>query len=197
MATFVLPKSIQKVLVVGPIYNKLDKLNEIQKLLPEFDQVVINGILALGDYSYSINEKVLTRLDELLATGKVVCNMGGADLLFASKLDPLDPREKWISSKPNVVLIDFGGSFQCIVVGGGIPSHITSLDQLMDNVEVSFAPHPHQTYSGGLGYVICNTPLTQWAPKFYPYSAQLGNTGEGQVYAFKLDRNGIQRTISL
>jgi hypothetical protein len=197
MTAFALPKSIQKVLVVGPINNKLDKLNEVEKLLPEFDQVVINGIFALSDYSNSITQQTITRLNQLLATGKVVCNMSGADLLFGSKLDPLDPIEKWIHDRPNVVLIDFGGSFQCIVVSGGVPSHIVSLDQMMDNVEVSFAPHPHETYSGGLGYVISNTPVTRWAPKFYRYSAQIGNSTEGQVYAFKMDRNGIKRTILL
>lgn len=197
MVALTLPKFIQKVLVVGPIHNKLDKLDVLEKMLPEFDQVVINGILSIVDYNLSIDQQTINRISQLQSTGKVVCNMSGADLLFAGKLDPSDPIENWIRSKPNVVLIDFGGSFQCVVVNGGIPPHITTQEQLVNSIEVSFAPHPHETYSGGLGYVICNSPLTKWAPKFYRYSVQLGNTPEGQVYAFKLDRNGIQRTILL
>lgn len=197
MVALTLPKSIQKVLVVGPINNKLDKLDVLEKMLPEFDQVVINGNSSFDDHNLSVAQQITNRLDQLISTGKVVYNTSGADLLFASKLDPSNPIEKWIHDKPNVVLIDFGGSFQCVVVSGGIPSHLTTQDQLLDNIEVSFAPHPHETYSGGLGYVICNSPLTKWAPKFYRYSVQLGNTPEGQVYAFKMDRNGIRRTILL
>lgn len=195
MVALTLPQTVRNVLIVGPINNKLDKLDAIEKLLPEFDWVVINGILSLDDYILSIDEQTLNRLDQLISTKKVVCNMSAPDLLVANR-DSSDT-EQWIRSKPNVVLINFGGSFQCIVVHGGIPSHITSLDQLEDNLEVSFAPHPHETYSGGLGYVIANTPVTKWAPKFYRYSAQLGNSVEGQVYAFKIDRNGIRRTILL
>lgn len=197
MVALALPKSIQKVLVVGPIHNKLDKLDALEKLLPEFDWVVINGNSSFDNNTLSAAKSIVDRFSQLLDTGKVVYNVSGADILFASKLDPSDPMEKWFRDKPNVVLIDFGGSFRCLVMDGGIPNHITSLEQLTDSTEVSFAPHPHETYSGGLGYVICNTPLTKWAPKFYRYSVQIGNTPGGQVYAFRMDRNGIQRTILL
>lgn len=199
MALLTLPKTLQNVLVVGPIYNRLDKLKELEKMLPEFDWIIINDHISSDHYNHHTVESSIKHRDQLLSTGKVVCNIGGVDLLYASKLDVSDPLqfkiENWLRSQPNVVLMDFGGSFQCLVVDGGIPSHITKLKQLTDNIEVSFAPHPHQTYSGGLGYVISNTPLTPWAPKFYPYSVQLGNVPAGQVYAFKIDRNGIRRTI--
>lgn len=201
MVLYALPKNLKNVLVVGPIYNRLDKLDELEKILSDFDYVVINDNISFGSENYYSVESSINRRNDLLSTGKVVYNVGGADLIYAGKLDILDPVqskiEKWIRARPNVVLIDFNGSFQCLVVDGGIPSHITTQEQLTDNIEVSFAPHSHETYSGGLGYVICNSPLTKWAPKFYRYSVQLGNTPEGQVYAFKVDRNGIRRTILL
>jgi len=199
MALLTLPKNLQNVLVVGPIYNRLDKLDELEKMLPEFDWIIINDHISSDHYNHHSVETTIKRREQLLSTGKVVCNIGGTDLLYASTLDVLDPLqskiEGWLRARSNVVLIDFGGSFRCLVVDGGIPSHITRIEQLINNVEVSFVPHPHQTYSGGLGYVICNMPLTKWAPKFYTYSTQIGNVPQGQVYAFKIDRNGIQRTI--
>jgi hypothetical protein len=199
MALLTLPKTVQNVLVVGPIYNKLDKLDELERMLPQFDWIIINDHIASDDYNHHVVETSIKHRDKLLSTGKVVCNIGGEDLLYASKLDVLDPLqskiESWLRCQPNVVLIDFGGSFRCLVMDGGVPPHITNIEQLTDNIEISFAPHPHQTYSGGLGYVVCNAPSTRWAPRFYNYSAQIGNVPAGQVYAFKMDRNGIRRTI--
>jgi hypothetical protein len=201
MTALTLPKLIQKVLVVGPIYDDLDKLEQIEKLLPQNDWIIFNDSIANARDNLPAMVSSLNRMDQLLATGKVVYNVGAADLHFASRLDVLDPIqfkiEKWIRTKPNVVLLNFNDSFQCIVVSGGVPVHITQSNQLLDNVEISFAPHPHQQYCGGLGYVICNNPIIHLAPSYFPYSAAIGRTPQGPLYALQLDRNGIQHSILL
>jgi hypothetical protein len=199
MASLTLPKSLQKLLVVGPVYNKLNKIDEIEKLLPEHDWTIFNDSISFADNNISTVVSQIERMDQLLASGKVIYNVGNIDWTLANQMDILQPDQlriaQWIQSKPNVVTANLDGSFQLIVVSGGIPPHIVSHKQLDDNMEVSFVPHPHQTYTGGLGYVICNGPLTPWAPKFYRYSVQIGNTLEGQVYALQIDRNGVKRTI--
>lgn len=199
MTIFTLPKSIQKLLVVGPVYNKTNKLDEIEKLLPEHDWIILNDSISFDNHNYHSIKSQTTRIDRLLATGKVVYNVGNIDLTIASQMDILNPDQlkiaQWIQNKSNVVVANFNGSFQLIVVSGGIPPHIVNYEQLENNLEVSFATHPHDTYTGGLGYVISNQPCTKWAPKFYRYSVQIGNTLKGQVYALKIDRNGVQRTI--
>jgi len=122
-------------------------------------------------------------------------------LQFASQLNVLDPVqlkiEKWICTKPNVVIANFNHNFQCIVVSGGIPSHVVQLEQLTNNIEVSFVIHPHREYSGGLGYVVCNYPAADPLPAYFPYSAAIGRTSLGQLYALQLDRNGVRRSILL
>lgn len=199
MAIFTLPKSVQNLLVVGPIYNKFGKLKEVEKLLPEFDWVVFNDGITFNYTNLRGARQHMEMMDELLATGKVIYNVGSIDLTLANKMDILQSDqlwiENWIRTKSNVVVGDFNGSYRVIIVSGGIPSGITKLEQLENNTEVSFVPHPHETYSGGLGYVITNSPLTDLVPRYYRFSVQIGNTPEGRIYGLKVNRNGIYRTI--
>jgi hypothetical protein len=201
MVALALPKSIQKISIVGPIYNDLEKLPEIEKLLPDNDWIIFNDSISFARDNLPAVVASLNRMDQLLATGKVVYNAGCLDLQFASNLDVLDPVqlriERWIRTKPNVVIANFNHSFQCIVVSGGIPPNVVKLEQLMDNLEVSFAIHPHQTYSGGLGYVVCNHPTADLLPAYFPYSAAIGRAPLGRLYALQLDRNGVRRSILL
>src|SRR5579863_6927188 len=91
MALLTLPKNLQNVLVVGPIYNKLGKLDELEKMLPEFDWIIINDHISSDHYHHSSVDSSIKHRDRLLSTGKVIYNIGGADLLYASTLDALDP----------------------------------------------------------------------------------------------------------
>ena len=199
MDLITLPKSLHNLLVVGPIYNKLSKLDELEKMLPNYDWIVINDSCATDQDNFPSIEMSIKRREKLLSTGKIVITVSRKDLVYAGSLNLSDSQqskiESWFRAQPNIVLANFGESFRCLIVNGGIPSHISNIDELTNNIEISFAQHPHEKYSGGLGYVISNTPITQWAPRFYAYSAQIANTIDGQVYAFHIDRNGIQRTI--
>lgn len=199
MALFTLPKFIQNVLVVGPIYNKLDKLEKIKQLMTSYDWIVFNDSITYNIDICSDNNPQIKLMDQLLSSGKATYNIGKIDLLLASKLNIFNSTqskiESWIRNKPNVVKIDFNSSFQLLVVSGGIPVNITKQEQLESNIEISFMIHCHQTYTGGLGYVISNFPLTQSAPTYYRYSSQIGNAVDGQVYALEINRNGVQKTI--
>lgn len=201
MTMLILPKSIQNVLVVGPLYNKLDKLEKIERLLPLYDWIVFNDSISFSPDTYHSIKPQIDLMNQLIASGKVIYNAGSVDLSVAVSLDILDPLqskiESWIRCKPNVVKADFNGSFQVIIVSGGIPSTITNSDQLQSNIGISFTAHSHESYTGGLGYVITNLPLTKKEPQYYRFSAQIGNTIDGQVYALEINRNGIQKTILL
>lgn len=140
-------------------------------------------------------------MDRLLALGKVIYNAGRIDLTTTAQMDFMDHDQiqiaQWIRTKSNVVRVNFGDSFQLLVMGGGFSSNITNCEQLRNNLEVSFITHPHQTYAGGLGYVVSNLPLTTSKPSYHNYSAQIGNTIDGDVYALEINRNGVQKSILL
>lgn len=192
MMTRVHLKYLQNLLVIGPIHNKLDK---ISSLLDKYDLIVVNDGLT------SIEDNIINRLsimDQLQSTGKVIYNVGRIDLTLANKMNIFQPDQlkiaEWVQNKPNVIMVDFNLSFQVIIMSGGIPSHITHHDQLSYNIEASFAIHPHQTYTGGLGYVVCNYPLIT-VPQFHPHSANIGSIDSEQVHALNINRNGVQDTL--
>jgi hypothetical protein len=189
-----LPKSVQNILVIGPFYNKLD---QIQDIFPQYDRIIFNDGITFSDNNISATKSQIGMMDRLLASGRVVYNVGCIDLCIANQMDILNSQQlaiaNWIQTKPNIVKVDFGGSFRVLIMSGGIPTHITKLEQLNDNVEVSFATHPHSTYSGGLGYVVCNG--AERLPQYHPYSVQLGSAVQGQLCALHMDRNGIKKTI--
>jgi hypothetical protein len=201
MTLLTLPKSIQNLLIVGPIYHKLDKLKIIERKLPLYDWIIINdSITCAGDNISSIKSQIAV-MDQLLAGNKVIYNVGKMDLMTATKMNFLDRDQfqiaHWIRTKSNVVRVNFADSFQLLVMSGGFCSNINSYQQLNDNLEVSFIIHPHQIYTGGLGYVVSNLPLTKSKPSYHNYSAQIGNTVDGEVYALEVNRNGVQKSILL
>lgn len=189
----------QKLLVIGPIWQS-QKLSRLSEMLLEYDWIVINGGL-----SYPVEDTLykIETISNLMQSGKVVYNLDDTDLSFISRIDISNSDhlyiERWLKMKPNVVVANFPNTFRINIVNGGIPSSLTH-GQLADNLEVSFVSDDwHDKYSGGLGYVISNYPLTTWAPKFHRYSVQMGNivNPKSQVYAFKIDQYGIRRTIIL
>lgn len=196
MAALVL-SSVKKVLVVGPIWSKIDKLLLVEQLVGDYDQIIINGGLSIS------NVDVRNRIDQLLQTGKVSYNIDNQDLVLASRSYILDSEqlliEKWIRNKPNVALITFPNGFDVSIVNGGMPT-VKCRDELKDNLEASFISRNwHSGYTGGMGYVVSNHPLTQQAPKFHRYSVQMGNSDvpQSQVYALDIDQYGVRRTIVL
>lgn len=207
MTAHILSKNMNKVLVIGPIYDKMDKLSNVSNMVPYYDQVIFNGGLC---YPYTNPLEVkgrLSQMDKLTKTKRVIYNIDAHDLRcakeFYTKKEHLDIVD-WIWSKSNVIIINFIKlQTTTIVTGGGI-SPIMNQYTLMDNLETSFISKIHghswhQLYGGMHGYIISNNPLTFKAPQFHRFSAQIGNAygPETEVYAQELDGLGLKKTILL
>lgn len=200
MSLLHLPVPFHNILVISPIYNKINKIQEIKKMSSEYDWIIFNdGITQPNDSRENIIQR-MSIIDELIACNKAIYNIGNLDYLTRYQLDILNSQDlyidRWLKDKPNLTVVNFDNSYQLLITSGGIPNHCQTIDQLVSNgTESSFTIHPHETYSGGLGYVISNQPYTKWVPKYYRYSVQIGNTIDGQVYALKINKYGIQRTL--
>ena len=199
-------KSANKILVVGPIYDQIDKLNKIEEMLPNYDRIIINGSLCYPFNNLEQVQQRVSRISQLLRSYKIVYNISRHDLLCAQHLYNNSKYPKllnWILNKPNITTITFQNQTNLIVTGGGITSTMNR-DMLYDNLETSFVSNIgqepwHKKYVGMLGYVISNNPLTNQKPKFYPYSAQIGNiySENVKVYAQEAEPFGLKRTILL
>jgi len=196
----------EKILIVGSIYDKLDKIEKIRTIISNYGVTIFNGNLL---YPFSDINQVKNRIqimNELLKTGKVIYNLGAYDLKLLNILNQNDEYfdvQKWIISKPNVIAIDFSSASSVLIMSGGVTPNINGRQMLNDNLEVSFVSHfndkPWQIYYGGLmGYIISNNPNNN-KPTFYPYAAQIGSrySDNFNVYAQEIDPSGLKDIITL
>ena len=207
MTSRTISKIQEKILIVGPIYDQIEKLDKIEEILPDYEFVIFNGNLCYPFEDIDKLRQRISKMNDYLLTNKVIYNCGGYDLKLFKILSDNGERadiQRWIINNPNVIIAQFDNASTVIIVGGGIPQNTVTQKALNDNVEVSFVSYCgdepwHNYYLGRLGYIISNNPLTTDVPKFYPYSAQIGNKyGTNiNVYAQEVDRYGLKQTISL
>lgn len=206
MVARIINKTADKILIIGPIYDKIEKLNKIKELSQNYDYIIFNGSLC---YPYDDLELVKTRIakfNEQFNTYKSIYVVSHYDLLLAKLLyDNNKNKEifKWIMSKPNIVLINFKNQTNMIVTNGGIIKSMTR-ESLSNDIETTFISkidnEPwHKKYVGKNGYVVSNNPLTNQKPKFYPFSVQIGNVynEKVQIYAQEAGPYGLKKTILL
>lgn len=202
MPGLVIPQPFQKILVVGPLYDKIEKLSRLDEIASEYDWIIFNSGLC---YPFDDIEQVkdrITKMKQFITAHKAAYLVGRSDYLLLTYTQDKDI-EKWVNGSYNVALLDFS-SRGVIIADGGIPDWITKRTELMNCLEISFLSRVenkpwHETYNGRLGYVITNNPLTNKHPKYYRYSMQLGNSysPENAVYAVEVDEIGLKKTIVL
>ena len=202
MPGLVLPQPFQKILVVGPLYDKIDKLSRLSDLALEYDWIIFNGGLCYPSDDIEQVKDRIVKMKQFITAHQAAYLVGRSDYLLLTKTKDRDI-ENWVNGSYNVVLLDFS-SRGVVVTDGGIPDWITKRTELLDCLEASFLSRVdgkpwHETYNGRIGYVITNNPLTDKHPKYYRHSMQLGNSysPENAVYAVEVDEIGLKKTIVL
>jgi len=198
MGILTIKKCQNKVLVVGPIYDKVNIFDKIKEMESNYDFIIINGNLL---YPYQRIEELNKRID--LFNSKWIFNVGEFDLRALLDITLPEKIRTWINLKPNAIIIEFINKFNLVIVGGGLTPNMEKED-LQDNLEISFVSlfnneSWHKSYGGAYGYIISNNPLTEKEPQFYNYSMQLGNiySSNNKVYAQEVDQYGLKETILL
>lgn len=203
MVTRIIKNVSRKILVVGPIYGKIEKLSKLESMLPNYEYVIFNGNLY---YPFMKLEKLQECINKIKSfnSQKIIYNLGNYDLMLTEGLLVPIPDEisNWYINQPNIIMCDFVNHNRIIITSGGITPQMNR-DKLLDNLESSFVNKIngipwHELYGGAFGYIISNNPLTMKYPKFYNYSAQIGTEPQSEiVYAQEADQFGLKETISL
>lgn len=203
MPALIFNKINHKILVVGPIYDKIEKIDRILHLEKNYDLVIINGSLCYPNSDETETENRIKLFnDKIFNNPKILYNLGRYDWIFARQY-PDHTISKWIANKSNVIIIEFQNQSTTIITNGGVTPQMDRA-KLMNNIETSFVSYIngipwHKKYSGRYGYIISNNPLTFSEPQFYPFSMCLGNKygDETQVYAQEVTPLGLEQTILL
>jgi hypothetical protein len=206
MVALILEKFQKKLLVVGPIYDKIKILQSQQELWDQQELVIFNGNLCYPNDNLDQVEARIEMMEKLLQSGKFIYNVGHQDLLLMKQLEQNNQYSEivaWIKNKYNVIQINFLNQYNLIITNGGLTSEMKKSD-LQNNLETSFVSNIdgqpwHHWYGGKYGYVISNHPLTQEPPRFYNFSLQMGNTyhDKNLTYATQIGQYGVEYIFSL
>jgi hypothetical protein len=174
-----------KILVVGPIWGNMEKLDKIKSLANKYDYIIINGN-AIQNGSFE-NYLFMNNFFSLIKNS--IYNMGDIELklLYIKDMDLLQ-------NKSNIVSITFSNGYKVLITNGGFNNQMKD-----SNIESSFINYNwHEDYNGKLGYIISNNPILESSPNFYRHSARIGNVHtSSEVYAQEIDKFGLKQTIVL
>jgi hypothetical protein len=199
MPAILISKSFKKILIIGPIYDKIDKLSVISDMASNYDCIIFNGGICFPGEEEQVKKRI-DKMKQFIDTYKSIYIAGRTDYLFANKTKNKEIYD-WINSCSNIGIFEFPTRF-VLVMDGGIPNNIYVRSQLYDNLEVSFVSKIdnkpwHEIYDGSVGYVISNNPLTSGPPQYYNHSMRLGNfyNSNAPIYAQEADEIGLKRII--
>jgi len=208
MTARTIEKFSQKALVVGPIYDRIEILDNNQEIWEQYPLIIFNGNICYPNDNLDEVKKRIDLMEDFIQTqkGQVIYNLGNLDLLLIKHLDASREHHdllQWLQSKGNVVFVKFLNQPELIVTSGGVTPNMGRAD-LQDNLETSFvskvkdAPW-HRWYGGGYGYIVSNNPLTFEEPQFWNFSLQLGQIycEKTQVYAVNAGSPAVDRIFSL
>jgi hypothetical protein len=187
---------IKKALIIGPIYDQLDKLQKIKNMSENYDITIINGSIC-----HILNNNQKNRIENFEKILNKKIYYLASDLDYVSMMED-DFIKNWLLDKPNVAKIKFNSGVPVLIMSGGIPSQLGRFG-IESNLEISFVTNQgevawHHKYNGMAGYVISNNPLSDAPPEFFNYSARIGiNYNKNKIYCQEIEEYGLKNTILL
>lgn len=180
--------NIKTALVVGPIYDKIEKLETIDNLNNKYDKIILMGSIF---YTSKSNQDIEERLNLIKKYSKITYLISDLDLLAAYR-----NKNYYLKHIPNCAILKTNNKFPIIITSGGLQPNTKNLD----NLELSFINYInnqpwHNLYNGNLGYIISNNPLSKNKPEYYNYSMQLGNYINNNTYAQEINENGLAQMV--
>ena len=97
---------IGKILVVGPIYDKMEKLSIVENLMPQYQFVIFNGGLCFPSDDLSQLKSRISKMQNLLDNNKTIYLAGRTDLTLLPKLEDTEIIN-WIRYRPNIAIIKY------------------------------------------------------------------------------------------
>lgn len=197
----------ERILVIGPIYNKMEKLLALKTIIKPDDILVFMGNIS---FPYKIGSEVTKRINQLDAfcdDKKAYYIVGDLDLIFKSKNAGSNPDVcGWLQYKSLGLKFSFENNTNIIVINGSILPEYKKIENLNNNLEISFykiddeGKHWHDTYDGRFGFVVSNYPYSlNNKIKIYNHSVSLNTRcNETNILAVQeITNKGLGQTFYL
>lgn len=185
----------ETLLIVGPIYDKIEKLNEIDKLYDKNKIIVFLGDICFPGTSAEITERIKI-LNEFMEKHNSYYIVGDKDLIFNK--NPLSSNNL-INENLLALKCNFDNNSMLLLLHGGVLNH--TLEKIND-IEIAFiTDNPeinkpwHISYNGRLGYII-SSHCYDSEVKHYNFSSSLDTKAyETNILAIQeFDKNGLGKT---
>lgn len=189
----------QKILIISPLCDQIEKIEKIQKFNDEYIIVFLGEVC----YPWDNIDKVKYRidiLDKYLKSHSAFYVLGDGDLKFKNINKNNDNKiNNWIDNQCLGINVTFPNSSMLTVVHGGIPPETKIWKDIISNIEIAFVKNVnnkpwHSSYDGKFGYVISAHPTSNEIKK-YDFSTSIDI--QGQVLAQEYNENGFGQTILL
>lgn len=200
--------SSQRLLVVGPIRKQIDKLIAVEKIYQPKDIVVFIGDIS-DPSSPALMAQVTNRLHQLqiFMEGKQSYYiLGDKDLLlmksiYTSHADTYD----WFNQQSIAIRFNYANNSNIMVLHGGITSKHKTLEDLNNDLELSFVNNIlpeskgtwHKNYDGRFGYIISSHPVNKKnKPELYNFSMSL-ETATDTLIIQEFNDKGLGETFQI
>lgn len=153
-------------LIVGPLYNKTNKLSQLEQMIKSNHTVIFMGDTCFPYEKFSEVSSRLNEIKSFMENKNAHYILGDKDLLYMNKTFSTDAENhKWIISQQVAIRCMFDNQTSVLLTHGGIwPKH-TTWDELTRDFEIAFISNLpevkqpwHKGYNGRFGYVISAHP---------------------------------------
>lgn len=191
-------------MVVGPLYNKLDKLSALENLLDDSKVLVF-----LGDtcFPYEKHSDIAPRIDKIksfMESKDAHYILGDKDLIYMEKTFNSTNYNSWLSFQHTAIRFMFDNQVSVMVLHGGILPQHTTWDEVSGDLEIAFISNfkqinkPwHTSYNGRFGYILSSHPANKNKDiEKYTHSISLDTDAyeTDKVAVQEYSKNGLGKT---
>lgn len=167
------------VVIVAPIYNKIDKLVKIENIISKNTILILNGDVCYPYENIQEIENRIKTLNAFIEKYSAYYLIGNKDLLCLSDNKYNNFIKKWIDKQKLTLTIKFNNNTITTILHGGITESMKSFEDL-NNLEVCFVNKIdnrlwHESYNGRFGDIISSNPNSKDGIKFFNHSISLDN----------------------
>lgn len=156
-------------LVVGPLYNQMDKLYALRPMIKENHIVVFLGDICFPYQKFSEVVPRVHTIKEFMTGITAHYVLGDKDLLYMRKtINSHTDTHDWLGQQNLAIRFVFPNNTSALIVHGGILPKHTTWSEINNDVEVAFISNLpqikkswHNSYNGRFGYVLSSHPAAK------------------------------------
>ncbi len=190
----------QKILIISPICDQIEKIEKLRELKDKYIMIFLGEVCYPWDNIDEVQHRIEI-MNEFLKSTSSFYVLGDGDFTFKNKnKNNSNLINDWINKQCLGINITFNSNNSLLtVVHGGIPPESKDWSDIINNMEIAFVKNIknkpwHESYDGRFGFIVSAHPTSDEI-KIFDFSASIDV--QGKVYAQEYSESGFETTILL